>query len=449
MITSTLLGGNDYVLKVRDGFFTLLFGVACIVTLYTHDRPAFFYVNRYLSAGTDPAKVSAFDELHDLPVGRHTFRMLSVVWGIGLVVEATTRLTLADVLPTGTFIAVSPFITGSVIGGLFAFTVVYTKRTQIWSLSSDPDRRTEVRRGRRGHPAAAAAPLTGVTATRPIASARNEGSPPWPTKYCGNAGDMSRSSPSTGPRRATPSTGAVSLAMSGFMDELAEDPDCWVVVVTGSGDKAFSAGMDLKAFSSGEGGDIMGAPGGFGGLTQRDFPKPVIAAVNGSALAGGFEIMLSCDLVVAAEHATFGIPEAKRGLIAGAGGLIRMPKRLPMAVALEMAMTGDPIDAARAYDLGLVNRVVPVGRRGGRGHRPGRPHRRQRALGRALLQERHEAGRRGLRSRRLEDQRRRRRRGVLVGRRHGGAGRLRREAPAQLAGQVERLCWPPPSTPSA
>jgi enoyl-CoA hydratase len=153
--------------------------------------------------------------------------------------------------------------------------------------------------------------------------------------------------------------GPVSLAMSGFMDELAEDPDCWVVVITGSGDKAFSAGMDLKAFASGEGGDIMGASGGFGGLTQRTFPKPIIAAVNGSALAGGFEIMLSCDLVVAAEHATFGIPEAKRGLIAGAGGLIRMPKRLPIAIALELAMTGDTIDAARAFELGLVNRVVP------------------------------------------------------------------------------------------
>jgi enoyl-CoA hydratase/carnithine racemase len=147
--------------------------------------------------------------------------------------------------------------------------------------------------------------------------------------------------------------------MSDAMDALTEDPECWVVVITGSGDKAFSAGMDLKAFSSGEGGDIMGASGGFGGLTQRDFPKPTIAAVNGSALAGGFEIMLSCDLVVAAEHAKFGIPEAKRGLIAGAGGLIRMPKRLPMAVALELAMTGDPIDAERAYALGLVNKVVP------------------------------------------------------------------------------------------
>jgi enoyl-CoA hydratase/carnithine racemase len=153
--------------------------------------------------------------------------------------------------------------------------------------------------------------------------------------------------------------GAVSRAMSSIMDELADDASCWVVVITGSGDKAFSAGMDLKAFASGEGGDIMGASGGFGGLTQRDFPKPIIAAVNGSALAGGLEIMLSCDLVVAADHALFGIPEAKRGLIAGAGGLLRLPKRLPLAVAMELAVTGDPIDAPRALALGLINQVVP------------------------------------------------------------------------------------------
>ena len=162
------------------------------------------------------------------------------------------------------------------------------------------------------------------------------------------------------PEARTAINGAVSTAMSSIMDELLSDTECWVVVITGSGDKAFSAGMDLKAFSSGEGGAIIGASGGFGGLTQREFPKPIIAAVNGSALAGGFEIMLACDLVVAAEHATFGIPEAKRGLIAGAGGLIRMPKRLPMAIALEMAMTGEPIDAERAATLGLVNKVVPA-----------------------------------------------------------------------------------------
>ena len=198
--------------------------------------------------------------------------------------------------------------------------------------------------------------------------------------------------------------GAVSKAMSAIMDELADDADCWVVVVTGSGDKAFSAGMDLKAFSSGEGGDIIGASGGFAGLTKRDFPKPIIAAVNGSALAGGFEIMLSCDLVVAAEHASFGIPEAKRGLIAGAGGLIRMPKRLPMAIALELAMTGDAIDAERAYSLGLVNKVVPAGSTAGRGGRAGRADRRQRAARCALLQERDEAGGRGPRVGRLGDQ---------------------------------------------
>src|SRR6202789_2156345 len=155
--------------------------------------------------------------------------------------------------------------------------------------------------------------------------------------------------------------GAVSRAFSAIMDQLADDDDCLVVVLTGSGDKAFSAGMDLKAFAGGEAGDIMGARGGFGGLTQRSFPKPMIAAVNGAALAGGLEIMLSCDLVVAADHALFGIPEAKRGLIAGAGGLLRLPKRLPLAVALELAVTGDPIDAPRALALGLINQVVPAG----------------------------------------------------------------------------------------
>ena len=130
VVSSTLLGGNSYVLKVRDAFFTALFGVACIVTIFTHDRPALFYVGRSLSAGTDPVKVSAYDRLHEAPIGRHAFRVLSVVWGIGLVVEASMRLTLADIVPTGTFLAVSPFITGSIIGGLFAFTALYAKRAQ-------------------------------------------------------------------------------------------------------------------------------------------------------------------------------------------------------------------------------------------------------------------------------------------------------------------------------
>jgi len=155
--------------------------------------------------------------------------------------------------------------------------------------------------------------------------------------------------------------GAVSRALSTAFDELTDDDDAWVVILTGSGDKAFSAGMDLKAFAAGEAADIIGATGGFAGIAQRDFPKPHIAAVNGSALAGGCEIMLSCDLVVAVEEAKFGIPEVKRGLFAAGGGLIRLPKRIPPAIALELALTGDPIDAQRALSLGLVNRVVPAG----------------------------------------------------------------------------------------
>ncbi len=224
--------------------------------------------------------------------------------------------------------------------------------------------------------------------------------------------------------------------MSNALDELAADGDCAVVVVTGAGDKAFSAGMDLKAFASGEGAAIMGGTGGFGGITQRHFPKPIIAAVNGAALAGGCEIMLSCDLVVAADHATFGIPEAKRGLVAGAGGLIRLPKRLPIAIALELALTGDAIDASRALQLGLVNRVVPGGAAQGGDPGAGRRHRRQRAPVGAVVEARHGARRGRLGGRGLEAQRRGGGGGVLVGRRHGGPHRLRREAQAQLAGQV-------------
>jgi len=149
---------------------------------------------------------------------------------------------------------------------------------------------------------------------------------------------------------------ATATALSDALDEIEQDDDVWVVVLTAAGDKAFSAGMDLKAFATGE---FPITDKGFGGITKRSFPKPLIAACNGSALAGGCEIMLSCDLVVAADHAKFGIPEVARGLVAGAGGLIRLPKRLPRAIALEMALTGEPVDAARALQIGLVNRVVP------------------------------------------------------------------------------------------
>jgi hypothetical protein len=128
VVSSTLLGGNAYVLKVRDAFFTALFGIACIVTIYTHDRPALFYVGRYLSAGKDPAKVAVYNQLHEMPTARQTFRVLSVVWGIGLFIEASLRMTLAEALHTSTFIAVSPFITAMSIGSLFAFTLVYSRR---------------------------------------------------------------------------------------------------------------------------------------------------------------------------------------------------------------------------------------------------------------------------------------------------------------------------------
>jgi len=152
----------------------------------------------------------------------------------------------------------------------------------------------------------------------------------------------------------------VSQEMAALLDMIEADDELRAVVITGNGE-VFSAGADLKVVAQGRGMDIARGKGGFAGVATRDFPKPMIAAVNGPALAGGFEIVLSCDLVVAADTARFGIPEVQRGLMAAAGGLIRLPKRVPLAVALELAMTGDPIDAQRALALGLVNRVVAAG----------------------------------------------------------------------------------------
>jgi enoyl-CoA hydratase len=153
--------------------------------------------------------------------------------------------------------------------------------------------------------------------------------------------------------------GDVANGMEAILDELEGDDRVQAVVITGRG-PTFCAGADLKKVAKGEGGDLATKKGGFGGVVTRDFPKPLIAAVNGPALAGGFEVVLACDLVVAAEDAVFGLPEAKRGLFAAAGGLIRLPKRIPLALATEVAITGDPIDATRAFQLGLVNRLVPA-----------------------------------------------------------------------------------------
>jgi crotonobetainyl-CoA hydratase len=151
----------------------------------------------------------------------------------------------------------------------------------------------------------------------------------------------------------------LSLEIEAALDDVEKQRDIWTVVLTGTG-PVFCAGADLKVVSQGRGMEINAPKGGFGGLVERDFPKPIIAAVQGPALAGGFELVLACDLVVAAEEATFGLPEAKRGLLASAGGPIRLAKRVALATALELVMTGDPIPAARAFELGLVNRVVPA-----------------------------------------------------------------------------------------
>ena len=130
---------------------------------------------------------------------------------------------------------------------------------------------------------------------------------------------------------------------------------------------------------------------GFAGLAFAPPRKPLIAAVEGWALAGGCEIVLSCDLVIAAETAKFGIPEVKRGLAAAAGGLFRLPLRIPYHVAMELILTGDPVEARRAYELGLVNKLTPDRRRAGRGVRTRRQDRRQRAAGRRREQERRPA----------------------------------------------------------
>jgi crotonobetainyl-CoA hydratase len=132
-------------------------------------------------------------------------------------------------------------------------------------------------------------------------------------------------------------------------------------IVTGSGDRFFCAGWDLKAAAAGESIDADHGPGGFAGLTEFfDLGKPVIAAVNGLALGGGFELMLAADLAVAASHAEFALTEATLGLVADAGGVLRLPARLPRAVALDCLLTGRPLPAAQAERWGLVNQVVPA-----------------------------------------------------------------------------------------
>jgi enoyl-CoA hydratase len=154
--------------------------------------------------------------------------------------------------------------------------------------------------------------------------------------------------------------GEVARGIESAIDQLEADPDGWVGILTGEG-SVFSAGADLKAVAAGQISELVTKRGGFAGIARRERSKPLIAAVDGPALAGGTEIVLSCDLVVASTAASFGIPEVKRSLVAAAGGLFRLPRALPPAIAMEAALTGDPITAQRAHHFGLVNELVAPG----------------------------------------------------------------------------------------
>ena len=143
-------------------------------------------------------------------------------------------------------------------------------------------------------------------------------------------------------------------------DDFAADPEQWVAIITGAGDRAFSAGNDLKYQASG--GKMGGPKSGFAGLTARfDNSKPVIAAVNGLAMGGGFEIALACDLIIASENAIFALPEPRVGLAALAGGIHRLPREIGMKQAMSMLLTGRRVPAVEGQQLGFVNEVVPQG----------------------------------------------------------------------------------------
>jgi enoyl-CoA hydratase len=152
---------------------------------------------------------------------------------------------------------------------------------------------------------------------------------------------------------------AVAQGIADGLDELDGDPELSVGVLTGAG-QGFCAGMDLKAFVTGERPRVPGR--GFAGIVERPPDKPMIAAIEGFAVAGGLEVALACDLIVASRGARLGVPEVKRSLVAAGGALIRLPRTLPRNVALELALTGDPIDAERAHALGLVNRLTEPGK---------------------------------------------------------------------------------------
>ena len=159
--------------------------------------------------------------------------------------------------------------------------------------------------------------------------------------------------------------GDVAAGVEAAIDQLEDDPEVWVGVLTanteGQERPVFCAGADLKAINSGKAGSLNTRRGGFAGFVYRDRKKPVIVAVDGLATAGGCEIVLAADLVVATTRSAFGLAEVKRNLVAGAGGLFRLPHAIGRGPALEMILTGEPMAATRAHELGLVNRLVEPG----------------------------------------------------------------------------------------
>jgi len=156
--------------------------------------------------------------------------------------------------------------------------------------------------------------------------------------------------------------GSVHVRVSAALERANRDPSIRAIIITGAGEDAFCAGADLKAIARGENpltDDPVQAARGFCGIVSHETDKPLIAAVNGIAMGGGAEIVLACDLAIAAETASFALPEVKRGLFAGGGGVFRLQRQIPAKVAMEMLFTGDPITAQRAFELGLVNKIVP------------------------------------------------------------------------------------------
>ncbi len=160
------------------------------------------------------------------------------------------------------------------------------------------------------------------------------------------------------PKAKNAANRALAEGVAAAMDELDSNDEIRVAILTGAGG-TFCSGMDLKAFVTGELPVVEGR--GFAGLTEQPPKKPLIAAVEGYALAGGFEVAITCDLIVAADNAKFGIPEVKRGLAAAAGGLMNLPRQIPSRLAMELALTGDFMSSQRAYEMGLINQVVEAG----------------------------------------------------------------------------------------